>query len=71
MIARAKFDPVAVDGVVVHLPRPMTHDLGEIGRGLDRAHAMYDQAADFAGRVAALRWINHWRQMKNHAKAFG
>lgn len=53
-----------------HFPMPMTINQDEIDRGRMRALAMYAGRSmdDHAGRLEALRWVNHWRGMNEAAK---
>ncbi len=54
---------------VIHVPRPMSHDPAVIAQGRETALARYGAARSNAARMAALLWVNHWRQRHEHVAA--
>lgn len=54
---------------VVYLPRPMSHDPRVIAQGRMTAGRRYAEAKSNAARMAALMWVNHWRQRQERLTA--
>jgi len=54
---------------VIYLPRPMSHDPRVIAQGRMTAGHRYAEAKTNAARMAALMWVNHWRQRQERLTA--